>query len=173
MNRTLKLSFLCAGIFLSGVVAGGYAMRHFGRGGGQPRMDSFGPQQTRRLTEGLDLTKEQRNAIRPILQKAGEDLLVMRKESIGRATQVIEAMDMALNAQLKPEQRERLVELRKKERVRMKASMEERQRRQSEREAEASRNTERRRENDPQRRPPPAGETTPPPAPPPGPEDSR
>ncbi|MEY4488151.1 MAG: hypothetical protein RIQ79_659 [Verrucomicrobiota bacterium] len=136
MNRTLKLSLLCGGIFLSGAVAGGFAVRQLPRGNNQPKPENFGPQQLRRLTDGLDLTKEQKDAIKPILQKTSDELKEMRKESIAQATRVIEAMDTAVAALLTPAQRERLKVLRAEERVRMKAFMEERQRRMSEREGD-------------------------------------
>jgi Spy/CpxP family protein refolding chaperone len=176
MNRTLKLSLLCGGIFLSGAVAGGFATRHLGRFNPQPRPESFGPQQLRRLAEGLDLTTEQRDTIGPILQKAGDDLKVMRKESIARATQVIEAMDAAVAAVLTPVQRERLATLRAEDRARMKTLMEERQRRMAEREGDKTH----RREGADARRPKPPGEpgtdaaaTPPQDAPPPPPEETK
>ena len=117
-------------------MAGGFAVRQFPRGNNQPKPENFGPQQLRRLTDGLDLTKEQKEAIKPILQKTSDELKEMRKESIAQATRVIEVMDTAVAALLTPAQRERLKVLRAEERVRMKAFMEERQRRMSEREGE-------------------------------------
>lgn len=154
MNRTLKLSLFCGGIFFAGFVAGGFAARHFPRPGfgGQPKSEGFGPQQLRRLAEGLDLTQAQRDAIRPIIQKTGEELRVMRKESIAQATRAVEAMDAAVALQLTPAQRERLAVLRAEERARMKAFMEERQRR---RDVEES------------RRPPKPGDPSAPASPPP------
>jgi Spy/CpxP family protein refolding chaperone len=154
MNRTLKLSFLCGGIFLAGVVAGGFAARHMPRPGfgGQPKSEGFGPQQLRRLTEGLDLTQAQRDAIRPIIQKTGDELRTLRKDSIAQATRVVEAMDAAVALQLTPAQRERLAVLRAEERSRMKALMEERQRR---------------REGEEYRRPPKPGDPSSPASPPP------
>ena len=136
MNRTLKLSLLCGGIFLAGAVAGGIAVKQLPRSGNQPRPEAFGPQQLRRLAEGLELTKEQREAISPILQKTGEKLRVMRKESIAQATREVEAMDAAVAAVLTPAQRERLAVLRAEDRVRMKKFMEDRQRRMNERDGE-------------------------------------
>jgi Spy/CpxP family protein refolding chaperone len=164
MNRTLKLSLLCGGIFLSGAVAGGFAVRQFPRGNNQPKPETFGPQQLRHLTDGLDLTKEQKNAIKPILQKTGDELKEMRKESIAQATRVIDAMDASVAALLTPVQRERLKVLRAEERVRMKTFMEERQRRISERENEKSRpSAERRQGGTETTRPSLPGDASPPP----------
>lgn len=180
MNRTLKLSLLCGGIFLAGAVAGGIAVKHLPRAGNQPRPEAFGPQQLRRLAERLELTKEQREVIGPILQKTGEKLRVMRKESIAQATREVEAMDAAVAALLTPAQRERLAVLRAEDRVRMKKFMEDRQRRMNERDGEPGSGPgsgagtgERRREGDGSRRPPrpgdpekqPADAMPPPPAP--------
>jgi Spy/CpxP family protein refolding chaperone len=164
MNRTLKLSLLCGGIFLAGAVAGGFAVKNFPRPGNQPRPEAFGPLQLRRLAEGLDLTKEQRKAILPLLQKTGEQLRVMRKESIAQATREVAAMDAAVGALLTPAQRERLAVLRAEDRVRMKKIMEEHQRRQNERESESGFG-EGRRDKEGFRRPSKAGDAGKTPAP--------
>ncbi len=168
MNRTLKLSLLCGGIFLAGAVAGGFAVKNLPRQGNQPRPEAFGPQQLRRLADGLELTKEQRKAISPILQKTGEQLRVMRKESIAQATREVQAMDAAVGALLTPAQRERLAVLRVEDRARMKKLMEEHQRRLNEREPDSG-SGEGRRDNDGKRFPPrfvEPGKQPPPDAPP-------
>lgn len=165
MNRTFKLSLYCAGIFLAGAVSGGFAVKHFARPPQRP--DSIGPSQMRRLAEGLALSEAQREAIRPVIQKASEELRALRRDGVTRATQVIEAMEAAVALQLTPEQREQLAKLQAEHRARMKAAMEERQRRMGEngeRERDGQRPGERRREGDEPRRLPPPSPGVPPPA---------
>lgn len=175
MNRTFKLSLLCGGIFLAGAVAGGFAVKNLPRKSNQSRLEAFGPQQLRRLADRLELTKEQRKAISPVLQKTSEQLRVMRKESIAQATREVEAMDAAVGALLTPVQRERLAELRTEDRARMKKMMEERLRRQNEREGESGPAGEGRRDHDGFRRPANPGDpgTSPVSSPPSAPEPDK
>ncbi|MBC8010693.1 MAG: hypothetical protein H7067_11430 [Burkholderiales bacterium] len=165
MSRTLKLSLLCAGIFACGVVAGGLGARKFikppfhspPQAAGQK--EGFGPQQLHRLSEGLGLSEPQRETIRPILEKAGDELRDLRRESWRQSSTIIEAMEAAVAEQLTPEQREKLAVLQAEQRARIKARMEERNRRKAEggeprREGE---NVERNSERRPGMPPPPEG----------------
>ena len=131
MNRTLKLSFVFGGIFISGVVVGAIGARRafplshppLRAGAGD---EGFSPRTMRRLSTELGLTEEQRAAINPILQKAGDDLRHLRQESLQQTTAIFEAMDASLAEQFTPAQRERFAELKAAQRARMKAVMEER-----------------------------------------------
>ncbi|MCU0791594.1 MAG: hypothetical protein MUE42_01795 [Opitutaceae bacterium] len=141
MNRTLKLSFFCAGIFACGVVVGGLgAKKHFARppaagpGNAQPASapEGFGPHQLRRLTAELALTEPQQAAIAPVLEKAGEELRQLRRESFRQSSAIIEAMETVVAANLTPEQKVKLAALQEEQRARIKAKMEERNRRRAE-----------------------------------------
>lgn len=139
MNRTVKLSLFCAGIFVCGAVAGGFAARKCIKpakpqetaqpGGPQ---DGFGPQQLRRFSAELDLTEPQKAALLPILEKTGEELRQLRRESFRQTSAVIEAMEASVAQLLTPAQREKLAVLQTEQRARMKARMEERNRRKAE-----------------------------------------
>jgi Spy/CpxP family protein refolding chaperone len=169
MNRTLKLSLLCAGIFTCGVVAGGLGARKFihapptrphqPQGGGQP--EGFGPQQLRRLSDELGLSEAQKEKLLPILEKAGDELRQLRRESWRQSSVILQGMEAAVAELLTPEQREKLAVLQAEREARMKARMEERNRRKTEG-AEPRREGER-----PERRPdeglppPPRPETAP------------
>ena len=133
MNRSLKVSLLIVGIFACGVVVGGVAVRRFqppARPGGGP--EGFGPSVMRRLTSELELSEPQKAAIEPIIKKAGDELRELRQESMKRSGAVIEAMNAAVTAELTPGQREKFNVLKETQKARMKAIMEERQRRRSE-----------------------------------------
>lgn len=141
MKPSLKLSLLCVGIFASGAVAGGFGGRKFfpppslarasapGGGGAQ---ESFGAQQLRRFTAELELTDAQREALRPIMEQAGEDLRRLRRESWRQSSTIIDRMEAAVALRLNPQQRERFAVLQESQRARLKARMEERHRRRSE-----------------------------------------
>lgn len=153
MNRKLKFLLLCGGIFICGVVVGGFGSRSLWEPPRPP--DSFGPRTLQRLTTELSLTDEQQATIEPVINHAADELRRLRRESWKQSSPVIEAMDEGVLAALTPEQRIRFAEVKAAQRARMQAAMEERQRRRNEHEGA-------RREN---------GERYPPPALPP--EDSR
>jgi Spy/CpxP family protein refolding chaperone len=147
MNRTLKLSLFCAGIFACGVVAGGLGARKFfsprswhqptkpgqtGQNPGGSPQEGFGLQQLTRFSKELDLTEAQRAEILPLLEKAGEELRQLRREGFRQASTVIEAMESSVAERLTPAQREKLTVLQTEQRARMKARMEERNRRRAE-----------------------------------------
>lgn len=136
MNRTVKLSFFCAGIFACGVVAGGLGVRKCIKPPAPPAKENsqegFGPQQLRRFTTELGLTEPQKEALLPILEKTGEELRQLRRESFRQTSSVIEAMEASVAELLTPAQREKLVVLQTEQRARMKARMEERNRRKAE-----------------------------------------
>lgn len=175
MNRTFKLSLLIVGIFACGVVVGGFGAKrlsHPARPPGGP--EGFGPSVLRRLTSELELSEQQRAAIEPIIKKAGDDLRLLRQESMKQSGAVIEAMDTAVSAELTPAQREKFVVLKEAQKARMKAIMEERQRRRAEagvgergdRERDRDRGRDRERNAEPVR-PPPDGDSARPSEPPP------
>lgn len=159
MSRTLKLSLVCAGIFVCGVVVGAVGSRHFPpltpRAPAPAQPDGFGPQQLKRFSSTLDLTEEQKVALAPIMDKAGEELRQLRRESFHQTTIIIEAMEAAVSELLTPVQREKLVVLQAEQRARMKAKMEERLRRRGE-------SGERREGAEPGRRPDARSEGAPP-----------
>ena len=166
MNRNLKISLLIVGIFACGVVVGGVAAKQiFGSGrppgvGGGP--EGFGPSVMRRLTSELELSEQQRAAIEPIIKKAGDELRVLRQDSMKQSGAVIEAMNSAVTAELTDAQREKFNVLKEAQKARMKSIMEERQRRRSEG-GDRDRDRERDRERGPSdpARPPPDGAPVP------------
>lgn len=126
MNRTLKLSLLCAGIFVCGAVAGGIGVRRLLPQGPQ---DNFGPRTMQRMVADLQLTDAQRENIEPKIRAAGEELRRLRRESWKQSGAVMEAMDAAIVAELTPEQRQRFEAIKAEQRAKMQAAMEERRRR--------------------------------------------
>lgn len=155
MKRTLKVSLLCAGIFACGVVAGALGARKFVQPPRPPeppqqnnQPEGFGPQQLRRFSAELGLTEDQQRAILPLLEKAGDELRALRRESFRQSSTIIEAMEVAVSEQLTPAQKEKLAVLQDAQRARIRAKMEERNRRRVEGEAA------RREGEEPERHPP-------------------
>lgn len=154
MNRTLKVSLFITGIFACGVVVGAFGAKRFAPAhrppGGFGGPEGFGMSLMSRLTAELALSEEQRAAIEPVIKRAGEELRVLRQDSMRQSGAVIEAMNVSVAAELTPEQRAKFEVLKEAQKARMKAIMEERQRRRAE-----GGDHERDRERDPARRPPP------------------
>jgi Spy/CpxP family protein refolding chaperone len=134
MNRTLKVTLFIVGIFACGVVVGAIGARRLAS---PPRpagmgADGFGPHMMRRLTAELALTDAQRIAIEPLIKSANDELRVLRRESMRQSGAVMEAMEAAVSAELTLAQREKFAALKEAQKARMKAVMEERQRRRGE-----------------------------------------
>lgn len=72
---------------------------------------AIGPAMMRQLTQRLNLTKEQREKIRPIVSRAAEDLQRLRRESLEDTTRVMERMHGDIGDWLKPDQRTELEEM--------------------------------------------------------------
>lgn len=127
MNRTLKLSLLCAGIFAAGAASGVLGtmryneMRRDSRR--PPNPEAFNNAQMRRLTEGLDLTAEQREKLQPILTQAGEELRKLRRDSYRASTAAIANMENRILELLTPEQKERFKAMQAEQRERFRQRM--------------------------------------------------
>ncbi len=141
MSRTLKFILLCGGIFLCGVVVGGFGARSFWEPPHPPQ--SFGPRTLERMTNELSLTLEQRAVVEPVIMHAADALRRLRRESWKQSGAVLEVMDEGVSAVLTPEQRIRFAELKTAQRARMRAAMEERQRRRADGEGPRRENGER------------------------------
>lgn len=134
MNRTLKVSLLIVGIFACGMVVGAVGARRLSPPPRPASMgaEGFGPHMMRRLTAELELSDAQRAAIEPLIKTANDELRVLRRESMRQSGAVIEAMEAAVSAELSVAQREKFAALKEAQKARMKAIMEERQRRRGE-----------------------------------------
>lgn len=145
MSRQLKVMLACVGLFVLGGVTGGFVVLRQQQQQqttavagpkeekrGPTTADSFGPNQMLRFAAGLDLTEEQKVAIRPILMEAGEELRRMRRESFRAAGQVIERMEAGVAEQLTEEQQVKLAEMQEAQREAMRQRVTERERRRSE-----------------------------------------
>jgi Spy/CpxP family protein refolding chaperone len=137
MNRTLKASLLVSGIFACGVVVGAVGAKRLAPpppppvevAPPRPAPEGFGPHTLRRLTAELELSDVQRSSIEPVIARTGEQLRVLRQESMRESGALLEAMNTAVAAELTPEQREKFEVLKEAQRARMRAALEERRRR--------------------------------------------
>lgn len=122
MSQPWKVILAFAGVFLAGAIAGGpLALRLLRYDGPEYRRTSsrgLGPEIMRHFTERLDLTPEQKEKIRPIIQRAQAETQRLRRENIRNLAATIEQMHSEIAAELTPAQREKLDEMRKRMRER-------------------------------------------------------
>src|SRR5882724_10998099 len=111
MNKTWPLVLTFIGIFVTGVVTGGVIAARYARSVVQKRVaEQFGVQQLRQFGDQLGLTKEQRERMRPIWLKAGEQLRDLNKDIAA----VREQMEDDLKKELNEAQRAKYDEIREK-----------------------------------------------------------
>lgn len=161
MTRNTKIILAFLGVFIAGAVFGGFASLRYvrqqfekGRLRASAPMEQFSPQIMKRFSNRLDLTVEQKEKLRPIIQQADTELRRLRQTGAREAIAIAERMHEQVAEILTPEQRNKLEQMKRDMRERWQR---ERQQRWNER--------------PPGGRPtstPPASEDGPPP-PPPGP----
>lgn len=133
MASTLKVILAVGGIFVAGAVTGGLASLRVAeyRAREQREQARFGPNELGgRLAEQLRLTPEQKEQVRPIINRTSEALRKIRRDAFNQTAGLIAKMDEDLMKVLTPEQRVRLGEIRATEEERRKRWMQDRGKRQ-------------------------------------------
>jgi Spy/CpxP family protein refolding chaperone len=118
MNKPWKVILVFIGVFIAGGLCGSaltLRTMKVPRPDGRPpvRFDIMG-----RLEKGLDLTEAQIEKIRPIVQRTQEETQRLRRENVRDLAAVMDRMHADLAAELTPEQRVKLEEMRKRFRER-------------------------------------------------------
>jgi Spy/CpxP family protein refolding chaperone len=114
MNQRLKVVLILVGVFLAGAVCGGPIALRFLRPARPEWNRGARPQVMDRLSKELDLTQAQQEKIRPIVTRAQEEMQHFRRESIRNIAVVMDRMHTDVAAELTPEQRSKLEDMRKK-----------------------------------------------------------
>jgi Spy/CpxP family protein refolding chaperone len=96
-----------------------------------PQEPQFGPALIRRFATQLNLTPAQFRKINPIVGRTQEELGRLRRQVQLGSALAIERMQDEIAGQLTPDQRSRFEELLKRQRARLQALIDERQRRQN------------------------------------------
>jgi Spy/CpxP family protein refolding chaperone len=118
MNKPWKVILMFLGVFIAGGLCGAaLGIRFFHGpppGGRNPvRVDIMD-----RLDKGLKLTPEQKEKIKPIVQRTQEETQRLRRENVRELAAVMDRMHTEVAAELTPEQRVKLEEMRKRFRER-------------------------------------------------------
>ncbi|PAW67545.1 MAG: hypothetical protein B9S34_05085 [Opitutia bacterium Tous-C1TDCM] len=88
---------------------------------GASRRDPITPTLMRQFTQKLGLSAEQKTKVRPIVERAGEDLLRIRQESLADTARVTDRLYVDVSAVLTPKQREELEKIRRQTEDRVQA----------------------------------------------------
>jgi Spy/CpxP family protein refolding chaperone len=136
MAKTWQVVAAFIGIFIAGTFTGGLLALRIARqltpprppgfNQGQGAVDQFAPAQLRNFAEQLNLTTDQREKIRPILQRSGEALRRLRQDTQHETREILERMHDRVAAELTPEQLVKFDEIRERQRQRMMEQMQER-----------------------------------------------
>lgn len=143
MDKPWKVIFAFVGVFIAGAVFGAFFTLRVDRehsaprGGfaGRPELPRRGPGMQmgaamfRHYARHLKLTEEQRDAIRPIVTRAEEELQRLRRENFQDTARVMDQLHNEVSAVLTAEQRVELETLRKNLRERLRRAQEDRDRR--------------------------------------------
>lgn len=100
------------GVFLAGGATGEFvSLRARNALPAGPTAQQWAEWRLARLDSALELTKEQKERIRPLLQDAGEDLSAVRNKTATEARQILARLLDEIGGELTPEQQEALIRL--------------------------------------------------------------
>ncbi len=137
MDKPWKVILAFVGIFVAGLLVGGLVTLRWGKNftQRQPMGEQFGPQLMQRLVTQLDLTPEQQEKVKPIIDSAAEELKQLRRTTQRASAAVLVRMQGDIGAVLTPEQRAKFDTQVGQARERVRHFMDERSRRLKERQA--------------------------------------
>jgi len=140
MDKPWKVILAFIGIFVAGLLVGGLGTLRWGKNftSRQPMGEQFGPQLMQRLVTQFELTPEQQEKVKPIIDSAAEELKQLRRTTQRASAAVLVRMQGDIGAVLTPEQRVKFDAQVGQARERIRHFMEERSRRQKERQAPPS-----------------------------------
>lgn len=120
MKRITAVAAVAA-VFVTGVLAGLagghlFYVRRLMHADGPPRF--AGERFSRHLERELELTPDQREAVREILRRSHDRAGQLRRETLPRVRSIMEEATAEIEATLTPAQRERFRELRRRQRYR-------------------------------------------------------
>jgi hypothetical protein len=132
MNSSWKVVLAFIAVFVAGIIfGGGFALRIskqvVRREESPPPVMNPMPKRTanpqapagtqllRRFVEGLELTTEQRDKLRPLVLHAEEQIAAVRQKSLEETAQILRDLQQNFRAELNPEQRKKLARMQQKQ----------------------------------------------------------
>jgi Spy/CpxP family protein refolding chaperone len=122
-NGKLKVVLYLSAIFLVGGVVGGFVANKFVKQPfqrGPMDIDKLTDRQMRHMARELELTPEQVENIRPIIENISNKVREVRRENFLKLTKLHEERDERMSAELTPEQQIKMKQMEERQRKRVK-----------------------------------------------------
>lgn len=129
MNKPWKVVFAFTAIFLAGAIFGGLLTMRFGQHPGSKRgapPSPPSPVMLRIFADRLELTSEQREKFRPMVELADKEMRHMRQVSLKEAGAVLRRLQQEFAKELTLEQRAKLEKMQEQQRELMREEREQR-----------------------------------------------
>lgn len=131
MQTPWKVLAAFIGVFIAGTVFGGFfALRVDRRGSPQVRGGQHQPvgpltlRLMRSFADRLDLTAEQKEKLRPVMERAGEDIRRVQQSQFREMGVLVERLQQDISQVLTPEQKVKLETMKQQQRDRMRQDRE-------------------------------------------------
>jgi Spy/CpxP family protein refolding chaperone len=120
MNKTWKVVLAFTAVFLAGAIFGGLlAMRagpRLAQRRGAPALPAMPPAVLRHMADRLELTNEQKEKIRPLVDRAEEEIRQLRQVSIKETGLILRRLQQTLAVELNSDQRKKLEKMQERQR---------------------------------------------------------
>ena len=120
MNKTWKVVLAFTAVFLAGAIFGGLLVLRAGprwaQRRGAPALPAIPPAVLRHMADRLELTNEQKEKIRPLVDGAEDEIRQLRQISIKETGLILRRLQQTLAVDLTPEQRKKLEKMQDRQR---------------------------------------------------------
>jgi Spy/CpxP family protein refolding chaperone len=120
MNKTWKVVLAFTAVFLAGAIFGGLLVLRAGprwaQRRGAPALPAIPPAVLRHMADRLELTNEQKEKIRPLVDGAEDEIRQLRQISIKETGLILRRLQQSLAVDLTPEQRKKLEKMQDRQR---------------------------------------------------------
>ncbi len=128
-TQTWKVILAFTGVFIAGTVTGGFLSAHWIHreqsrqflNARPPTLEQFGKSQLSQLSRKLELSELQREQMKPLVSRAGDELKSLRRHTLTETIAVFTRFNEEVSKILTPEQQPRFEEFRKQQRARLKS----------------------------------------------------
>jgi Spy/CpxP family protein refolding chaperone len=120
MNKTWKVVLAFTAVFLAGAIFGGLlvlrASPRLAQRRGAPALPAIPPAVLRHMADRLELTNEQKEKIRPLVDGAEDEIRQLRQISIKETGMILRSLQQTLAVELTAEQRKKLEKMQERQR---------------------------------------------------------
>jgi Spy/CpxP family protein refolding chaperone len=119
-SRAVRVTLYATLIFLAGTITGAFIAPHFGRAFMRPPdPKQISQHMMDRLQSGLDLTPDQAAKIKPLVEKIGSDMEMIRRDTSKHVHDRIAETNAQITQLLTPEQKDKFIKMEAEHRRRL------------------------------------------------------